>query len=161
GPQPAPGGPGRPGADGDKGFPATGPGAPGPGPGGPVPGGKTGAGDGELGKLMEKMKSGTATAEEKKRFQELMQKGGLPGHGGNPKTGPGGQPFPMPGPGGQPFPLPGPGGQPPQTSKPEAYATISPTLRRLLADMERQGGAEEREIFVSATDMRAARIESR
>src|SRR5262249_42123653 len=89
----------------------------------------------------------------------------FPGPGGQPGfPGPGGQPG-FPGPGGQPgFPGPGgqPGGQPQQPPRlVETYETINPALKAMLDRMARRSDKSERVIFISATDMRAARLASR
>jgi hypothetical protein len=63
----------------------------------------------------------------------------------------------MPEGGGQP----NPGTQPAPPPPSDAYATINPALKGMLDEMSRQADPAERVIFVSATDMGAARVVSR
>jgi hypothetical protein len=123
-------------------FPPQGPGGQPPqGPGGqpfPGPGGQPGMGPG--GKFPPQGPEGQP---------------GFPGAGGRPG---------FPGPGGQPG-FPGPGGQPGGQQQParlvETYETINPALKAMLDRMGRRSDRSERVIFISATDMRAARLVSR
>src|SRR5207248_10515620 len=56
---------------------------------------------------------------------------------------------------------PNPGAQPVPPPPSDAYATINPVLKGMLDEMARQADAGERIIFISATDMGAARVVSR
>src|SRR5262249_50383471 len=56
---------------------------------------------------------------------------------------------------------PDPGAPPPPPPPSDTYVTINPGLKAMLDEMAGQAGESERVIFISATDMGAARVLSR
>ncbi len=163
-----PGGPKFPGADGaqigdNDGFfgpdeaqqqPSF-PGAGGPpqGPGGQFPGGAPQGPGGPGGKMPF---PGGQPPQGPAGIPGMQGKGGFPGAGGPPGFPGAGGPPGFPGAGGQD------GGQQQPAQRPaETYETINPALKAMLDRMARRSDKSERVIFISATDMHAARVASR